>query len=60
MRPFQTQGLIRSDVDIEMVIAWYNGALIGGLLVELEPSTFDPNRWADVMLDAIDHLLFGR
>jgi AcrR family transcriptional regulator len=59
MRPFQTQGLIRSDVDIEMVIAWYNGALIGGLLVELEPSTLDPNRWADVMLDAIDHLLFG-
>jgi hypothetical protein len=42
------------------VIAWYNGALIGGLLVELEPSTLDPNRWADVMLDAIDHLLFGR
>jgi hypothetical protein len=43
-----------------MVIAWYNGALIGGLLVELEPSTLDANHWSVVMIDAIDHLLFGQ
>jgi AcrR family transcriptional regulator len=60
MRPFQAKGLIRSDIDIEMVIAWYNGALIGGLLVELEPSTLDANYWSVVMIDAIDHLLFGQ
>lgn len=60
MRPFQATGLIRSDIDIEMVIAWYNGALIGGLLVELEPSTLDANHWSSVMIDAIDHLLFGQ
>ena len=60
MRPFQAKGLIRSDIDIEMVIAWYNGALIGGLLVELEPSTLDANHWSVVMIDAIDHLLFGQ
>jgi AcrR family transcriptional regulator len=59
MRPFQSQGLIRSDIDLDMVIAWYNGALIGGLLVELEPSTLDAEVWSDVMIDAIDHLLFG-
>lgn len=60
MRPFQTSGLVRSDIDIEMVIAWYNGALIGGLLVELEPSTLDANQWSVVMIEAIDHLLFGQ
>ena len=60
MRPFQEKGLIRSDTDIEMVIAWYNGALIGGLLVELEPSTLDADHWSVVMIDAIDHLLFGQ
>lgn len=60
MRPFQEKGLIRSDIDIEMVIAWYNGALIGGLLVELEPSTLDADHWSVVMIEAIDHLLFGQ
>lgn len=59
MRPFQTKGLIRSDVDLEMVVAWYYGALLGGLLVELTPSTLDSSQWAVVMIDAVDHLLFG-
>lgn len=59
MRPFQQKGLIRSDIDLEMVIGWYNGALIGGLLVELEPSSLDGSQWSNIMIDALDHLLFG-
>jgi len=59
MRPFQQEGLIRSDIDLEMVIGWYNGALIGGLLVELEPSSLDGSQWSNIMIDALDHLLFG-
>ena len=59
MRPFQERGLIRSDVDLEMVIAWYNGALLGGLLVELGPSTLRTSSWSDIMIDALEHLLFG-
>lgn len=59
MKPFQEKGLIRSDVDLEMIVAWYNGALLGGLLVELGPSTLEADRWSDIMIDALDHLLFG-
>ena len=59
MRPFQERGLIRSDIDLEMVIAWYNGALLGGLLVELGPSTLRTSSWSDIMIDALEHLLFG-
>lgn len=59
MRPFQKQGLIRSDINLEMVVAWYNGSLIGGLLVELQPSALDPDDWNKTMIDALDHLLFG-
>ena len=59
MRPFQERGLIRSEIDLEMVIAWYNGALLGGLLVELGPSTLRTSSWSDIMIDALEHLLFG-
>lgn len=59
MRPFQMNGLMRADVNLEMVVAWYYGALLGGLLVELEPSTLDSDQWSVVMVDALDHLLFG-
>lgn len=59
MKPFQERGLIRPDVDLEMIVAWYNGALLGGLLVELGPSTLEADRWSDIMIDALDHLLFG-
>lgn len=59
LEPLQTKGLIRSDINLQAVVAWYNGALMGGLLVELEGSTLDANDWDTVMLDAIDKLLFG-
>lgn len=59
MRPFQMNGLMRADVDLEMVVAWYYGSVLGGLLVELEPSSLDSDQWSTVMIDALDHLLFG-
>ncbi len=59
LQPLQAKGLIRSDVNVEAVVAWYNGALIGGLLVELEGSTLSSHDWDIIMLDAIDKLLFG-
>ena len=59
MVPFQRRGLIRADINLEMVVALYNGALIGGLLVELDGATLDPREWETVMMDALDHLLFG-
>ncbi len=59
LRPFQDRGLIRADIDLEMVVAFYNGALLGGLLVELEPSELDANKWDGIMVDAMNHVLFG-
>jgi AcrR family transcriptional regulator len=59
LRPFQDRGLIRADIDLEMVVAFYNGALLGGLLVELEPSELDANKWDVIMIDAMNHVLFG-
>ena len=58
MRPFQTKGMIRQDVNLEMVVAWYNGAVLGSLLVEMGRTTLHAEEWSVVMLDALEHLLF--
>lgn len=60
LRPLQMRGLIRSDINPEAVVAWYNGALMGGLLVEIEGSSLNPDDWDFVMLEAIDYVLFGK
>lgn len=59
LRPFQERGILRQDVDLEMVVAWYNGAVLGKLLVEVAPSRLDVEQWGKVMADAVEHLLFG-
>jgi AcrR family transcriptional regulator len=60
LRPFQESGLIRRDVDLEMLVAWYNGAAVGKMLVEIGPSTLDVAQWNVIMSDALEHLLFGK
>ena len=59
LRQFQTRGLIRNDIDLDMVVAWYNGSVLGSLLVEIDETVLDPDKWSEVMLDAVEHLLFG-
>ena len=59
LRPFQESGIIRRDVNLEMLVAWYNGATVGKLLVEIGPSTLDVAQWNIIMSDALEHMLFG-
>lgn len=59
MRPFQERGMIRADIDLEMVVAWFNGTVLGAQLLEIAPSTLDISKWAEIMTDAVEHILFG-
>lgn len=59
MRPFQQRGMIRADIDLEMVVAWFNGTVLGAQLLEIAPSTLDISKWAEIMTDAVEHILFG-
>ena len=59
MRPFQEKGMIRADIDLEMVVAWFNGTVLGAQLLEIAPSTLDISKWAEIMTDAVEHILFG-
>lgn len=58
-KPFQISGVIRPDLDLEAVVAWYNGAILGKALVDIAPSSINADHWDDVMAEAVDHLLFG-
>lgn len=59
MQPFQDKGILRKDIDLAMLVAWYNGAVVGKLLVDMAPSSLDTKQWAAIMSDALEHLLFG-
>ena len=59
LRPFQEQGLIRPDIDLRAVIAWYNGAVLGKALTMLEGSDIDAAEWQRTMDEAVLFTLFG-
>lgn len=59
LAPFQRQGMIRQDIDLRAVIAWYNGAVIGKNLIEIAPSTIDSEQWDRTLDEATLHVLFG-
>ena len=59
LRPFQEQGLIRQDIDLRAVIAWYNGAVLGKALTMLEGSDIDAAEWQRTMDEAVLFTLFG-
>lgn len=58
LRPFQLSGIIREDIDLEMVVAWYNGAVLGKVLIDIAPTSLVADNWVTVMTDATNHLLF--
>ena len=59
LMPFQREGIIRQDIDLRAVIAWYNGTVIGKALVEIAPSTIDVAQWDRTFNEAVFTTLFG-
>ena len=59
LMPFQREGIIRQNIDLRAVIAWYNGAVIGKNLIEIAPSTIDVNQWDRTFDEAVLTTLFG-
>jgi AcrR family transcriptional regulator len=59
LMPFQREGLIRQDIDLRAVIAWYNGSLLGKNLVEIAPSSIDLDQWDRTLDEATLYILFG-
>lgn len=59
LSPFQRQGIIRQDIDLRAVIAWYNGAVLGKILAELPGSDVDLAQWERTMNETTFSALFG-
>ena len=59
LAPFQRQGLIRQDIDLRAVTAWYTSSSIGKALVTLEGSDINVREWERTMNEAVLHVLFG-
>lgn len=59
LAPFQRQGLVRQDIDLHALIAWFNGAVIGKNLVQIATSTVDVKEWDRTFLEATSAVLFG-
>ena len=59
LSPFQRQGIIRQDIDLRAVVAWYNGAVLGKTLSSLQGSDIDETQWERTMNEAVLHVLFG-
>jgi hypothetical protein len=57
--PFQRNGVIRADVDLVALIAWYNGMVIGKNLLEIGNSSINVAEWDRIADEAILHALFG-
>jgi AcrR family transcriptional regulator len=57
--PFQRKGVIRADVDLVALIAWYNGIVIGKNLLEIGNSSVNVAEWERIADEAILHALFG-
>lgn len=59
LTPFQRQGIIRQDIDLRAVVAWYNGAVMSKALVSLPGSDIDEEQWERTMDEAVLHILFA-
>ena len=59
LTPFQRQGIIRQDIDLRAVVAWYNGAVMSKALVSLPGSDVDEEQWERTMNEAVLHILFA-
>jgi AcrR family transcriptional regulator len=59
LTPFQRQGIIRQDIDLRAVVAWYNGAVMSKALVSLPGSDVDEEQWERTMNEAVLHILLA-
>ena len=58
LAPFQRQGILRTDVDLRAMTAWYVGASLGKVLLDFEGNDVDPHEWERLMNEATLNLLF--
>lgn len=59
LKPFQEKGLIRQDIDLRALVAWYNGAILGKNLVQIGDSEIDLAEWDRIFIEAVYAVLFG-
>ena len=59
LAPFQRKGIIRQDIDLRAVVAWYNGAVLGKNLVQIGNSDIDQAEWNRILVMATHAVLFG-
>jgi AcrR family transcriptional regulator len=59
MTPLQRQGIIRQDIDLRAVVAWFNGSTLGKTLVEMGDSDVDLDQWSRTLLEATFAVLFA-
>ncbi len=56
--PLRDDGIIRQDIDLRALVAWYIGSSLGKLVVEVEGSDIDVGNWEKLMNEANLSLMF--
>ncbi len=59
MMPLQRQGIIRQDIDLRTVVAWFNGSSLGRTLVDMNESSVDLDQWSRTLREATYAVLFA-
>jgi AcrR family transcriptional regulator len=59
LTPLQRQGIIRQDIDLRAVVAWFNGSILGKNLVEIGNSGIDLDQWNRTLIEATFAVLFA-
>jgi AcrR family transcriptional regulator len=57
--PFQRKGVIRQDIDLVAVIAFYNGVVMGKNLIEIGDSVVSIDEWENIVDESMMNILFG-
>ncbi len=59
LRPFQANGMIRADLDLDAFTGWVMGLILSRVMAELEPGQPMGPGWDQITRSAVLHLLFG-
>jgi hypothetical protein len=59
LRPAQSQGWIRQDLDLEAFAAWFAGLMLGRIIIELDGGTEHDVAWNAMTREALQRVMFG-
>lgn len=53
------RGWLREGLDLQTFASWLGGAVLGRVVLEVDPSQIDLERYDEMWFDAVRHVMFG-